>query len=93
MMERLEAAQSRLKEAGAERATIGADARAVTARRDLALAELAELAGKASDRRAERRGARSRLTCSTCTTGCALSTAASARRRCGAASARAATCR
>jgi uncharacterized protein len=52
VMERLEAAQSRLKEAGAERATIAADAAAVTARRDVALAELAEQSGKASDRRA-----------------------------------------
>ena len=52
VMERLEAAQGRLKEAGAERATIATDAAAVTARRDLALAELAEQSGKASDRRA-----------------------------------------
>jgi uncharacterized protein len=52
VMERLEAVQSRLKEAGAERATIAADAAAVTARRDVALAELAEQSGKASDRRA-----------------------------------------
>jgi uncharacterized protein len=52
VMERLEAAQGRLKEAGAERATITADAAAVTARRDLALAEMGEQAGKASDRRA-----------------------------------------
>jgi uncharacterized protein len=51
-MERLEAAQSRLKEAGAERATIAADAAAVTARRDVALAEMAEQSGKASERRA-----------------------------------------
>jgi hypothetical protein len=52
VMERLEAAQGRLKEAGAERAAIATDAAAVTARRDLALAELAEQSGKASDRRA-----------------------------------------
>jgi uncharacterized protein len=52
VMERLEAAQARLKEAGAERATIAADATAVTARRDVALAELAEQSGTASDRRA-----------------------------------------
>ena len=35
VMERLEAAQARLKEAGAERATIGTDIDAVTARRDV----------------------------------------------------------
>lgn len=52
VMERLEAAQSRLKEAGAERASIVADGQAATARRDAALAELAELSGKAGERRA-----------------------------------------
>jgi uncharacterized protein len=52
VMERLEAAQARLKEAAAERATIAADIQAVTGRRDVALAELAELSGKATDRRA-----------------------------------------
>ena len=51
-MERLEAAQARLKEAAAERASIAADLQAVTGRRDIALAELAELSGKAADRRA-----------------------------------------
>ena len=51
VMERLEAAQSRLKDAAAQRATISADVAAVTTRRDLALAELAELSKKASDRR------------------------------------------
>lgn len=53
VMERLDAAQSRLAEAAAERTAIAADAAAVTARRDVALAELAELSGKATDRRAE----------------------------------------
>ena len=51
-MERLEATQARLKAAAAERATIIADVGAATSRRDLALAELAELTGKAADRRA-----------------------------------------
>jgi uncharacterized protein len=52
VMERLEAAQARLKEAAAERASTAADLQAVKGRRDIALAELAELSGKASDRRA-----------------------------------------
>ena len=52
VMERLEAAQARLKEAAAERASIGADMQSATGRRDIALAELAELSGKAVDRRA-----------------------------------------
>jgi uncharacterized protein len=52
VMERLEAAQARLKEVAAERATIRTDIDAVTARRDVALAEIAELTGKAADRRA-----------------------------------------
>jgi uncharacterized protein len=52
VMERLEAAQSRLTEAAAQRSAIEADAAAATARRDVALAELAELSTKASDRRA-----------------------------------------
>ncbi len=51
VMERLEAAQARLKEAAAERASTAADLQAVTGRRDIALAELAELSGKAADRR------------------------------------------
>src|SRR5271165_3548027 len=52
VMERLEAAQARLKEAGSERAAIGTDVDAVTVRRDVALAEIAELYGTASQRRA-----------------------------------------
>ncbi len=52
VMERLEAAQARLKEAGAERATIGTDIDAVTARRDVTLAEIAGLSGTAAERRA-----------------------------------------
>ena len=52
VMERLEGAQSRLKEAGAERATITTDAEAARARRDVALAEIAELSGTAMQRRA-----------------------------------------
>ena len=52
VMERLEAAQSRLTEAAEQRSAIGADEAAATARRDVTLAELAELAKKASDRRA-----------------------------------------
>ena len=53
VMERLEAAQSRLAEAASERTAVAADIAAVTARRDLALAEVGELSGKATDRRAE----------------------------------------
>ena len=53
VMERLDGAQSRLTAAAAERSEIAADAGAVTTRRDVALAELAELSGKATDRRAE----------------------------------------
>lgn len=52
VMERLEAAQSRLKEAGAERAAVSTDLEAVTARRDVALAEIAGLSGVAAERRA-----------------------------------------
>jgi predicted nucleic acid-binding Zn-ribbon protein len=52
VMERLEAAQARLKEAGAERAAIGTDIEAVTARRDVALAEISELSEAATQRRA-----------------------------------------
>jgi uncharacterized protein len=52
VMERLEAAQARLKEAGSERAAIGTDVEAVTARRDVALADIAELYGTATQRRA-----------------------------------------
>ena len=51
VMERLEAAQGRLKEAGAERAAIGTDAAAVAARRDGALAEIAEQSQSAAARR------------------------------------------
>ena len=51
VMERLEAAQSRLKEAGAERTAIGTDAAAVTTRRDVALAEIAEQSQAAAERR------------------------------------------
>jgi predicted nucleic acid-binding Zn-ribbon protein len=52
VMERLEAAQSRLKEAGAERAAAGTDLEAVTARRDVALAEISGLSSVAAERRA-----------------------------------------
>jgi uncharacterized protein len=52
VMERLEAAQGRLKEAGAERAAIGTDVDAVTAGRDVALADMTELSGTAAQRRA-----------------------------------------
>jgi predicted nucleic acid-binding Zn-ribbon protein len=52
LMERRETAQHSLAAAGAERAQIAADRQAVTARRDAALAELGEQAGKAEDRRA-----------------------------------------
>jgi uncharacterized protein len=52
VMERLETAQTRLSAAGAERESIASEAQVVTARRDEAVAELDEQAGKASDRRA-----------------------------------------
>jgi len=51
VMERLETVQARLKEATEERAGIATAAEALIARRDAALAEIAELAGKAADRR------------------------------------------
>jgi uncharacterized protein len=52
VMERLEATQARLTDASAERSSIAADAAAATSRRDVALAEMAELSQKASDQRA-----------------------------------------
>jgi uncharacterized protein len=52
VMERLEAAQSRLKEAGAERASTSTDLEAVTARRDVVLAEIGGLTSVAAERRA-----------------------------------------
>jgi uncharacterized protein len=51
VMERLEAAQGRLKEAGAERAAIGTDAAGVTTRRDAALAEIDGQSQTAGERR------------------------------------------
>ena len=51
VMERREGAQSRQAAAGAERERIAADLTAVTARRDAALGEIGEQAGKAADRR------------------------------------------
>jgi predicted nucleic acid-binding Zn-ribbon protein len=52
VMERLETAQGRLKEAGAERAAIVTDVEAVTARRDVALTEINELTAQATASRA-----------------------------------------
>ncbi len=52
VMERLEAAQGRLKEAGAERVSVGAELESVVGRRDAALAELGGLSARAADRRA-----------------------------------------
>jgi uncharacterized protein len=52
VMERLEAAQGRLKEAGSERASIATDVEAATARRDVALAEIDGLASAAAQGRA-----------------------------------------
>ena len=77
----------------AERASIGTDLATVTARRDAALAEIGEQAGKAADRRtavvadepADLIDLYERLRAS--------STAGWAPRRCAAAAARAATCR
>ncbi len=51
VMERRESAQSRQQAATAERAQVGADAGVAITRRDAALAEIAEQAGKAADRR------------------------------------------
>jgi uncharacterized protein len=53
VMERREANQASLDGAAAERATLTGQLEAVTAARDVALAELTEQAGKATDRRAE----------------------------------------
>ncbi len=52
VMERREAAQARLREAEAERADVSLQLQVVAAGRDTALADLAEQAGKAADRRA-----------------------------------------
>ncbi|HTW01867.1 MAG TPA: C4-type zinc ribbon domain-containing protein [Streptosporangiaceae bacterium] len=52
IMERQETAEGRRQEAAAERVTIAGDHETVTARRDASLAEIAEQAGKAADRRA-----------------------------------------
>lgn len=52
VMERREAAQRRHAELDAERARLAAELAAVAARRDTALAEIAEQAAKAADRRA-----------------------------------------
>lgn len=52
VMERLEAAQARLKEAGSERAAVSTDIDAVTGRRDTALAEIEGQSDTAAQRRA-----------------------------------------
>jgi predicted nucleic acid-binding Zn-ribbon protein len=52
VMERLDSAQARLKEAGAERVSVTADMQAVTERRDAAVAEIGGLAAEASQQRA-----------------------------------------
>jgi uncharacterized protein len=52
IMERQETAEGRRQEGVAERVTIAGDRETVTARRDASLAEIAEQAGKAADRRA-----------------------------------------
>jgi predicted nucleic acid-binding Zn-ribbon protein len=52
VMERLEAAQARLKEAGAELVSVAADMQAVTARRDTAVAEIAGHSTQAAQQRA-----------------------------------------
>ena len=51
VMERLEAVQARLKEAGAERASVGVELESVRGSRDAALAELAGLSARATDQR------------------------------------------
>jgi predicted nucleic acid-binding Zn-ribbon protein len=51
IMERMEGAQGRQQAAHDERGQIGAEAAAATTRRDAALAEIGEQAGKAGDRR------------------------------------------
>jgi predicted nucleic acid-binding Zn-ribbon protein len=65
VMERREATQGRQQAAGTELAQVGTDLSAVTERRDAALAEIGEQASPVT----------SRLTCWTCTSGCASSTA------------------
>jgi predicted nucleic acid-binding Zn-ribbon protein len=52
VMERQEAAQSRLQAAAAEREQVGADAAVAISSRDASFAEIDEQAGKAADRRA-----------------------------------------
>jgi predicted nucleic acid-binding Zn-ribbon protein len=52
VMERQETTESRLQAARAEREQVGADAAVAIASRDVALAEIGEQAGKATDRRA-----------------------------------------
>jgi uncharacterized protein len=52
VMERRESAQGRQQAAAAEREQVGAEAGVAITRRDAALAEIAEQAGKAADRRA-----------------------------------------
>ena len=90
LMEKREAAQALRDGAAAEGETVAADTASVTARRDVALAEINEQAAKAQPARASVVGRTSPLTCSPSTTRSALSPAGSARRRCVAASAAAA---
>jgi len=52
VMERLDAAQARLKEAGGERVSVAADMQTVTERRDTAVGEIGGLAAQAAQRRA-----------------------------------------
>jgi uncharacterized protein len=52
VMERHEAVQARLKEAGAERTSVGAELESVRGRRDVAVAELAGLSAQAAEQRA-----------------------------------------
>jgi uncharacterized protein len=52
VMERRESIEARQRDATAELAGLGTELEQLTARRDVALADLAELTGKASDRRA-----------------------------------------
>jgi uncharacterized protein len=51
VMERLDAAQARLKEAGAERISVAADMQAATGRRDTSVAEISGLSARAAQQR------------------------------------------
>ena len=86
-MEKRETAQALRDGAAAEGETVGADTASATARSDVALGEINELAAKAQTAQGERRRPASPTTCSRSTIASAPSRAGSARRRSVAASA------